>query len=117
MDDPGQPPFWGHPLTRAALTFGGISLMIVGMLIGPLPGPGFLVLFPVGLAIVLKNATWSKRIYLRLRRRYPEYGRWTDWALRRPRHKEMPPPPPWREGLVSLWRGIRNSPQKPGRDD
>lgn len=117
MDDPRSPNVWKHPVTRGILVVTGVVLIIVGILIGPLPGPGFVVLFPVGLALILKNATWSKRIYLRLRRRYPDYGRWTDWALRRPRHRAMPPPPPWREGLVSLWRGMRKGPENRARDD
>lgn len=117
MDDPRRSSLWKHPVTRSILVATGVLLIIFGMLIGPLPGPGFLVLFPLGLALILKNATWSKRIYLRLRRRYPAYGRWTDWALRRPRHRAMPPPPPWREGLVSLWRGTGKGPDKRARDD
>lgn len=103
--------FWSHRVTRAVLVTLGVAMMIGGVLIGPLPGPGFLVVFPIGLALVLKHATWSKRIYARLKRRHPAYGRWTDWALRRPRHKQRPPAPPWRDSLSSGWRGIARKPR------
>ena len=37
---------------RSALFCLGGLLMIVAVLIGPLPGPGFIILFPVGLMLV-----------------------------------------------------------------
>ena len=57
--------------------------MIVGVLIGPLPGPGFLVLFPVGLMLCLQNSAWAKRRYVRFKWRHPRYGDWTDRVMRR----------------------------------
>jgi len=86
-------------IVRGSLVALGVLLILGSFVIGPLPGPGFLIVFPIGLALVLKNATWSKRLYLRVRTRYPDYGRWTDWALRRRRHRAMPPLPPWRDNL------------------
>ncbi|WP_242446159.1 PGPGW domain-containing protein [Sphingopyxis lindanitolerans] len=61
---------------------GGL-LMIVGVIIGPLPGPGFLILFPVGLMLVLQNSAWAKRRYVRFKRRHPRYGDWADRVMRR----------------------------------
>ena len=68
---------------RLALFCVGILLMITGVLIGPLPGPGFLVVFPVGLMLCLQNSAWAKRIYVRFKRRHPRYAGWTDRIMRR----------------------------------
>jgi hypothetical protein len=68
--------------TRLALSIIGFTLM--------LPGPGFIIMFPIGLALVLKNSQWSKRRYVDFKRRFPQYGKWTDWAMRRNRHKTLP---------------------------
>ena len=61
----------------------GILLMITGVLIGPLPGPGFLIVFPLGLMLCLQNSAWAKRIYVRFKRRHPRYAGWTDRLMRR----------------------------------
>ncbi len=61
----------------------GILLMIVAVIIGPLPGPGFIVVFPVGLMLCLQNSAWAKRIYVRFKRRHPRYAAWTDRVMQR----------------------------------
>ena len=68
---------------RTGLFCIGVLLMAVGVIIGPLPGPGFLILFPVGLMLVLQNSAWAKRRYVRFKRRHPRYGDWTDRIMRR----------------------------------
>lgn len=76
----------------------GWALMIAAPLIGWLPGPGGLILFPIGLALVLKNSLWAKRRYARLSKLHPEYGEWASWAMKRKRFKVRPPfPPIWRD--------------------
>lgn len=85
----------------------GWILILLSPIIGALPGPGFLILFPVGLALVLKNSLWAKRRYAKLRRRFPEYGRWTDWSLRRKKAKERPPAPPLKRDLKRLFSRSR----------
>lgn len=69
---------------RLGLFILGLVLMVVGVLIGPLPGPGFLVVFPIGLMLCLQNSLWAKRRYVRFKRRHPHYAAWTDRILRRP---------------------------------
>jgi len=71
------------PLVRQGLVVVGVLVMITSVLIGPLPGPGFIILFPVGLALVLQNSPWAKRLYVRFKRRHPNKGRWADWGMRR----------------------------------
>ena len=68
---------------RSALFCLGLLLMIVAVVIGPLPGPGFLILFPVGLMLCLQNSAWAKRRYVRFKRRYPRYGDRADRIMRR----------------------------------
>ena len=51
--------------------------------IGALPGPGGIVVFAVGLAMVLKTSMWAKRRYVKFKRWQPKAGRWADWGLRR----------------------------------
>lgn len=68
---------------RLALFLLGILLMIVAVAIGPLPGPGFIIVFPVGLMLCLQNSAWAKRIYVRFKRRHPRYAGWTDRIMRR----------------------------------
>ncbi len=61
----------------------GILLVLVSPIIGALPGPGFIIIFPVGLALILKSSRTAKRLYARFSYKYPRYGRWTNMALRR----------------------------------
>lgn len=68
---------------RLALFLLGCLLMILAPLLGPLPGPGFIILFPLGLALALQNSAWAKRIYVRFKRRHPRYAGWTDRLMRR----------------------------------
>lgn len=68
---------------RFALFVTGLLLMVIGVLIGPLPGPGFLIVFPLGLMLALQNSLWAKRRYVRFKLRHPRYGAWTDRVMRR----------------------------------
>ena len=76
--------------SRSVLVVTGFFLMLVSPIIGALPGPGFIILFPIGLALVLKNSHWAKKRYVRFKQRYPKYGEWADWAMRRQRHRNFP---------------------------
>lgn len=71
------------PRMRVALFALGCLLMLLAPLLGPLPGPGFILLFPAGLALALQNSPWAKRIYARFKRRHPRYAGWTDRIMRR----------------------------------
>lgn len=68
---------------RTALFTLGVLLLILAPIIGPLPGPGFIILFPAGLALCLQNSKWAKRRYARFKRRHPRYADWTDRVMRR----------------------------------
>ncbi|WP_428631200.1 hypothetical protein [Sphingopyxis sp.] len=68
---------------RLALFAVGVLLIIVSPIVGVLPGPGFIILFPIGLMLCLQNSAWAKRIYVRFKRRHPRYAGWTDRVMRR----------------------------------
>ena len=72
-----------NPRVRTALFVVGVLLMIAAPLLGPLPGPGFIILFPAGLMLSLQNSEWAKRVYVRFKRRHPRYAGWTDRLMRR----------------------------------
>lgn len=68
---------------RLALFVLGVLLILISPIVGVLPGPGFLILFPVGLMLCLQNSAWAKRIYVRFKWRHPRYAGWTDRVMRR----------------------------------
>jgi len=71
------------PAVRSALFCLGCLLLLVTPLIGVLPGPGGVVTFGAGAALVLKYSEWAKRKYVRFKRKHPNKGRWADWGMRR----------------------------------
>ena len=72
-----------NPLVRQSLVALGFVLIALTPLVGPIPGPGGIVVFGAGLSLILKYTGWAKRLYVRFKRRHPNKGRWTDWSLRR----------------------------------
>ena len=61
----------------------GAILLIAAPIIGILPGPGGFPLAIVGATLMLRYARWTKRLYVRLKRRWPKQGAMADWGLRR----------------------------------
>jgi len=76
--------FLDSPVVEWALFAAGILLIIGGLLIAPVPGPGGIFLIAPGVALVLKTSMWAKRHYVRVKRWQPKAGRLMDRALRRP---------------------------------
>ncbi len=61
----------------------GVLLIIGGIIIAPIPGPGGVFLIAPGVALILKTSMWAKRHYVKMKRWQPRAGRYTDLALRR----------------------------------
>ena len=76
--------FMDQPWVEWGLFGIGVVLIILGLIISPLPGPGGVFLIAPGAALILKTSMWAKRRYVRVKRWQPKAGRWMDWALRRP---------------------------------
>lgn len=72
------------PAVRTSLFVLGLLLIISAPLVGVVPGPGGVIVFGTGLALVLKYSEWAKRRYVQFKRRHPKKGAWADWGLRRP---------------------------------
>jgi hypothetical protein len=85
------------------LTIGWI-LVLGSPLLGPIPGPGPLIILPIGLAFILKNSLWAKKRYARLARRHPEYGQWANWALRRSKVTDRPAFPDVKGDFMHMFR-------------
>jgi hypothetical protein len=58
-------------VARWALIGLGVVVILLGIAIAPLPGPGGLPVIVVGLMILLRNSFWAKRQFIRLHRRHP----------------------------------------------
>jgi len=63
----------------------GWLLIALVPFIGPIPGPGGILLLAAGATLLIRNSTWAKRRYVQLKRRWPRLGRLTDKAMRRGR--------------------------------
>ena len=75
--------FFDLPKVEWSLFALGVLLIIGGIIVSPLPGPGGIFLIAPGMAMVLKSSMWAKRRYVRVKRWQPRAGRWMDWSLRR----------------------------------
>lgn len=61
----------------------GWLLIVAAPVVGVLPGPGGILLFAAGAVLLIRNSLWAKRLYVRLKRRWPKLGRAADKAMRR----------------------------------
>lgn len=71
------------PLVRTLLVAVGIFLICLTPIVGPIPGPGGIFVFAGGLVLLLQNAGWARRGFVKLKKRWPRFGRYADMALRR----------------------------------
>lgn len=74
------------PAVRKALVGLGFVLIALTPLVGPLPGPGGVIVFAAGLSLVLRYSEWAKRQYVKFKKKHPRKGAWADWGLRRGSH-------------------------------
>ena len=75
--------FLDNPIVEWSMFAAGVLLIIAGLVIAPLPGPGGIFLIAPGVALILKTSMWAKRNYVRFKRWKPALGDWSDWGLRR----------------------------------
>ena len=60
-------------MRRLAMMTLGIAIILVGLLIAPLPGPGGIPVITVGLMIVLRHSYWAKRQFIKAQRAKPKW--------------------------------------------
>ena len=63
----------------------GWVLIAASPLVGVIPGPGGILVFAAGAALLIRNSCWAKRQYVRVKRRWPKLGRAADKVMRRSR--------------------------------
>ncbi|WP_052293771.1 hypothetical protein [Azospirillum sp. B510] len=56
---------------QLALIGAGCTIILLGLLIAPLPGPGGLPVMLLGGVLVLRNSADARRLFVRTKRRYP----------------------------------------------
>ena len=59
-------------IKRTGLVLLGFAIILGGILIAPLPGPGGIPVIVVGLMIVLRNSFKARRQFVKLHRAYPK---------------------------------------------
>ena len=79
--------FLDHPAVEWSIFALGLLLILLSPLAGVIPGPGGLLIFAIGLAMVLRTSMWAKRRYVRFKRWQPKAGAWADWGMRRQSHR------------------------------
>lgn len=74
---------------------GGMSLVVLGVLISPLPGPGGLPVALIGAVVVLRHSPRMRRRWVRATKRWPRAMGPLDGLLRRLRRfrRKRPPAP------------------------
>lgn len=79
----------GEPLgeSKRLMMLGlGPALIIVAPFVGVIPGPGGVIVFIAGISLTLRSSRVAKRLYVRMKRRWPRVGHWSDKGLRRRSH-------------------------------
>lgn len=65
------PEILGRILRPALVVLGGL-IVLFGLLIGPLPGPGGIPVVTIGLIVILRNSYKAKRMFMRYLHRWPK---------------------------------------------
>jgi uncharacterized protein (TIGR02611 family) len=71
----------GRLVWRVAVTIVGVAVVAGGIILLPLPGPGWLIIF-AGLGILATEYEWAARL---LRFARDQLKRWTRWVAEQPR--------------------------------
>lgn len=66
---------------RIVVSVLGLAIIVVGIILLPLPGPGWLIIF-AGLGVLATEFSWAARL---LRYARDQVRRWTDWVQHRSR--------------------------------
>lgn len=75
----------GRIIWRVLIGLIGTGAVIVGVILLPLPGPGWLIIF-VGLGILATEFQWAKWLLSQARR---FFDAWTAWLVRQPRWAQL----------------------------
>ena len=108
---PPPPPRPGlaRRLRRLALMAVGFLIIVLGILIAPLPGPGGVPVIALGLVIVLRNSWWAKRQFIRAQHARPK---WVYPFRRLMRKKPEIAPVFWQQALRAEKVVLRKRPSR-----
>lgn len=70
---------------RLWVLLAGTALVLVGVLIAPLPGPGFMILGPLGIAMLATEFVWARRLMREMDRHSAGLNVGVNWFVRRTR--------------------------------
>lgn len=76
---------WLNTLYKVLVTVLGVVVVVVGLILVPLPGPGWLIVF-IGLTILGTEYHWARRLLGWLRRTLARF--WERWNLWRAARRE-----------------------------
>ena len=79
----------GRLAWRISVSVLGVVIIVAGIVLLPLPGPGWLIIF-AGLGLLATEFEWANRLLQFARR---QVSSWTSWAATQPR---------WVQGLIGL---------------
>ena len=65
------PEFMGRVIRSGLVLLGG-TIVLAGIVIAPIPGPGGIPVIALGLVVVLRNSYKAKRTFIRAQRRWPK---------------------------------------------
>jgi uncharacterized protein (TIGR02611 family) len=68
----------GFVLWRVLVTLVGVAVIVIGIVLLPLPGPGWLIIF-AGIGVLGTEYAWAKRLLTFAREKVRA---WTTWAAR-----------------------------------
>lgn len=71
---------WLNAVYRVLVTTLGVLIVVVGLILVPLPGPGWLIVF-IGLTVLGSEYHWARRLMGWLRMQLARFWAW--WWLRR----------------------------------
>lgn len=60
-------------MRRSALLVAGLAVVLLGILIAPLPGPGGVPVIALGLVLILRSSFWAKRQFIRAQYARPKW--------------------------------------------
>lgn len=95
-------------VTRWALITLGVVIVLLGIAIAPLPGPGGLPVIVVGLMVLLRNSFWAKRQFVRFQRAHPK----TVFPIRRLLRREPEVFPVFWQGILRMERVVLGKEQR-----
>ncbi|WP_241156134.1 TIGR02611 family protein [Leucobacter chromiireducens] len=79
---------WLNVVYRVLVTVLGLAVVVIGLILVPLPGPGWLIVF-LGLTLLGSEYSWARRVLGWLRRVLARFWeRWNAWRAARRARRE-----------------------------